>query len=339
MSEIPAPKFDHLVRMTDRHGTFEHAELSEPRPEHGYCTDDMARVLVVTTRERYPTPDVRALVERSLRFLSEAQDYDGAYRNRMNRHGRWKGRATLDDCWGRSLWGLGVAASHARSEWVRDAAISQFGRSALRRSESPRATAYATLGAVELLAVKPEHREARSLLASAADGMAPPTDDAAWPWPEDRLTYANAVLPEAMIAAGATLGRADLLEHGLSLLGWLLDHETLDDHLSVTPAGGSGLGDVRPAFDQQPIEVAALADACTRAAMVDDDERWSHGVVMAVEWFLGDNDGGHVMWDPETGGGFDGLEADGVNRNQGAESTLALLSTLQHARYLVATPS
>ncbi len=161
--------------------------------------------------------------------------------------------------------------------------------------------------------------------------MARPRDDAAWPWPEARLAYANAVLPEARIAAGTALDRPDLVRHGLDLLGWLLEHESSGGHLSVTSAVGATPGDPRPAFDQQPIEVAALADACARAATVDDCTRWTDGIAAAAAWFLGDNDGEHVMWDPDTGGGFDGLMSTGVNLNQGTESTLALLATQQHA--------
>lgn len=74
------------------------------------------------------------------------------------------------------------------------------------------------------------------------------------------------------------------------------------------------------------------------AATVDSDWRWVDGLDAAEAWFLGDNDGRHVMWDPDTGGGFDGLTPDGPNLNQGTESTLALLSTLQHARRLVLAP-
>ena len=118
------------------------------------------------------------------------------------------------------------------------------------------------------------------------------------------------------------------------LLGWLLDRETVDGHLSVTPAGGAGPGDVAPGFDQQPIEVAALADACARAARVTGEDRWVDGVRLAGAWFDGDNDAGAVMWDPATGGGYDGLEADGPNLNQGAESTLALISTRQQVGLL-----
>ena len=341
MTPAPEPRFDHLLRMTDSRGTFEHAEFAEPRPEHGYCTDDMARVLVVTTREHNPTPEVQELAELSLRFLSDAQDAEGAYRNRLNRRGRWGDRAALTDCWGRSLWGLGTAAARAERDWMRQSATSQFERAALRRSPWPRAMAFAAIGAAELLAGEPGHRVARALLIAAADEFPVASSDPSWPWPEPRLAYANAVIPEAMIAAGTMLDRPRLMRQGLDLLRWLLDHETSASggHLSVTPVDGSGPGAARPAFDQQPIEVAALADACARAATVDgDDDRWAAGLGAAVAWFLGDNDGGHVMWDSETGGGFDGLEVTGPNRNQGTESTLALLSTLQHARHLVPVP-
>ena len=119
-------------------------------------------------------------------------------------------------------------------------------------------------GAAEVLSFEPDHASARSLLSDAADAMAVPCR-AVWPWPERRLTYANATLPEAMIAAGSALGRPALLRHGLDLLEWLVDRESNGGHLSVTPAGGSGPGNHGPGFDQQPIEVAALADACARA--------------------------------------------------------------------------
>lgn len=334
--DVPRARFDHLLDMTDEHGTFEHARLAEPRRDHGYCTDDMARVLLVSVREPDSTSEVQLLVEASLRFLCEAQGPDGDYRNRMSELGYWQDRPTVEDCWGRSVWALGTAAAHAQDDRTRQIAVSQFERAAQQRSPWRRAMAFATLGAAELLSLWPAHREAHALVTAAAEEMPTRADDPRWPWPEPRLTYSNAVIPEAMIAAGAVLDHRPLLRHGLDLLGWLLQHETSDGHLSVTPVGGSGPGAVRPAFDQQPIEVAALADACARAASIDtDDQRWPDGIRNAVAWFLGGNDGNHVMWDPTTGGGFDGLEAGGPNRNQGTESTLAVLSTLQHGRRLV----
>lgn len=321
--------------MTDMRGTFEHALFAEPRPEHGYCTDDMARVLVIASREPVITPSVRKLIALSLRFLDDAIDAQGKCRNRMNRLGEWEDEPKLDDSWGRAIWGLGTAITRSDDRDLRQRATETFERSCAQRSASPRAMAFATLGAAELLASEPRHVGARDLLTDSADMMdrfgVRADHDAAWVWPERRLTYANAVLPESMIAVGSMLKRPELLSRGLALLEWLLDRETINGHLSVTPAGGAGPEDGTPRFDQQPIEVAAMADACARAASVDCKRRWPDGVQSAVAWFLGNNDCGVVMWDEATHGGFDGLEFDGSNLNQGTESTLAFLSTMQHA--------
>lgn len=329
----PPPVFDHLVRMTDHRGTFEHACGAEPRLEHGYCTDDMARVLVVTTREPDASADVNRLAGLAVRFLGEAQTLTGACRNRMDAAGKWTDSPSLDDCWGRCVWGLGTAVAHSEVVWVRKMGLVQFERAAQARSPFPRAMAYAALGAAEVLSVRPDHSAALKLITDyAMSTLTWNTDSAEWPWPEPRLSYANAVLAEALIAAGVALEAPKLWGRGLELLGWLLDLEMADGHLSPTPAAGRGPGDPQPAFDQQPIEVAALADACARAAAVDASARWPEGVRAGAAWFEGVNDLGERMWDPETGGGFDGLQEHGVNRNQGAESTLSVISTLQHAQ-------
>jgi hypothetical protein len=329
------PNFAHLISMTDRRGTFEHALFSEPRPEHGYCSDDMARVLVVATRDRGHASGMGPLAMLSLRFLQDALDSQGKCRNRMNRSGVWEDVPALDDCWGRTIWGLGTAASRSNDHLIRHLSTRGLQRAMRQRSPWPRAMAFAALGATEALRADPGNVLARTLLSDAADAMTGPSQDAEWPWPEPRLTYANATIPEAMIAAGSALGRPALLRSGLDLLEWLLTRETRGGHLSVTPAGGSAPHDRGPGFDQQPIEVAALADACARALAVDGNRRWMDGITAAADWFHGDNDGGVLMWDPQTGGAFDGLQQEGVNLNQGTESTLALLSTLQHARSAV----
>jgi len=152
----PAPNFDHLLRMTDRQGTFEHAELAEPRREHGYCTDDMARVLVVATRQPDSTGEVNRLAGVAVRFLNDAQSFAGTCRNRMDRNGRWTDEPALEDAWGRCLWGLGTAAAHSDVGLVRRLAVVQFDRAAVVRSPWPRAMAFAALGAAELLSVQPD---------------------------------------------------------------------------------------------------------------------------------------------------------------------------------------
>lgn len=336
---VPEPSFDHLVSMSDHFGTFEHADHTEARRSHGYCTDDVARVLVVAAREPRPTRPVVDLGRTAFRFLADAQGVTGKIRNRRTARGRWQGRRGVEDCWGRSVWAFGTAVRFAPEEWMCQSAMSYFDRGAEQRSPWPRAMAFAALGAADVLEVEPNHDRARRLLGAAITTIGPVGEDAAWPWPESRLSYANAALPDALLAAGAQLARPDVVDDGLTLLRWLLDRETIGGHLSPTPVGGAGRADRAPAFDQQPIEVAAMADACARAAAVTGDSGWLDGIELAAAWFTGDNDAGAVMWDPQTGGGYDGLHADGPNLNQGAESTIALISTLQHARRLAPAPA
>ncbi len=334
MIDAVAP-FQHVLRLTDEVGIFEHAEGSSPRRHLGYCVDDVARALVVATRQPDPSLPLGVATRRYVEFVASAQAPDGRCHNRLGLDRRWQDEPTLDDCWGRALWGLGTAAARASDGEIRCVAGHHFARSAGLRCRSRRSMAFAALGAAEVLDATPDDPAARALLAAVPPVIGGPSRSPAWPWPEPRLAYANAVLPEALIAAGEHLGDRRSLDAGLHLLGWLLDTETRNDHLSVTPVGGWTLGEPRPGFDQQPIEVAALAEACARALSITGDVRWARGLERAVGWFLGDNDTGCALFNPATGGGYDGLQRVGHNGNQGAESTLAMVATLQRARPLV----
>ena len=338
---VPTASFAHLHRLTDDTGLFEHARHAIARRQHGYCTDDVARGLVVTSREPDPSHAVLRLAECYLAFLTHAQDGTGAFHNRLGHDRRWTDQPGLGDWWGRAVWGLGTAAARSPVRWIRDEALVAFALAAVRRSPARRAMAFAGLGAAEVLRSYPDDAVAAALLADAVTaallpeagtaGAAPP-DDPTWPWPQQRLTYANAALAEVVIAGGHLQNNAPLLAAGLRMLTWLRDIQLVAGRLSVVPVGGWQRDTPRARHDQQPIEVAALADACATAASVTGNPLWDAGVRQAIAWFVGDNDGGAAMWDPATGGGYDGLTPLGPNLNQGAESTLALISTLQHGR-------
>ena len=333
-----APPFRHLRTLTDAGGLYEHAERGVPRREHGYCVDDVARALVVCCRGTGQGGAQPDLVEGYLEFVLSAQRDGGAVVNRRGSDLTWHGAATFEDCWGRALWGLGAVVAGPVPDAVAERALRAFDVSAAARSPHTRAMVFAGLGAALVLDVLPDHRAARDLLDAAAAAVGEPTGDATWPWPEPRLTYANAALAEVLIAAGSLLDQPARLAHGVDLLAWLLALETSDGHLSLTPVGGRGRGGSLTASphqtDQQPIEAAALADACARAFDVTGDPTWAVAVATAASWFFGANDAGVSLYDPVTGGGCDGLEPHGRNENQGAESTLALISTLQQARRL-----
>jgi hypothetical protein len=328
---LPAPRFDHLERMTTPDGLFEHALLTDPRRDHGYCLDDVSRGLVVAVREPEPSAQVRGMVTTYLRFTVEAQDESGAFHNRRSAERIWTDSPSVDDHWGRALWAVGTTSALAEGV-VRETALAVASRGMQVRSPWPRAMAYAALGAAEVLRTLPGDRAARELLGDVRTLLSRPRIAHGWPWPEPRLTYANAVLPEALIAIGCALHDDGVLAHGLDLLAWLLDVQTRDGHISVIPAGGTAPGDVLPGFDQQPIEVSALAEACRRAHEATGDSRWVDAVAQCAQWFLGANDVGLTLYDEATGGCADGLHSTRINMNQGAESTLAALSTLQLAR-------
>ena len=329
---LAAPSFEHVLRLTDERGMFEHADGTTPRRDGGYCLDDVARGLVVVCRHRPATSTLDGLATTYLSFVTRAQASDGRCHNRLDRYGRWEDQPDTGDWWGRALWGLGTAAARGPQP-IRAAALRAFNLGLSQRSPYLHAMAFATLGAAEVSGVRPRHDGALRLMCDFAALAGRARTASAWPWPLARLTYANAAIAEALIAAGEALGDKAVLADGLALLGWLLDVETSADHLSVTAVGGWGPNEHRATFDQQPIEAAAMADACARALVLTGEQRWAGGLARAIRWFHGHNDGGIVLYDPESGGGFDGLTPGGRNTNQGAESTLALIATLQHGQH------
>lgn len=236
----PAPSFAHLARLSDDTGLFEHARHAIVRREHGYCTDDVARGLVVVSREPEPSDELLRLAERYLAFLTHAQDTDGAFHNRLGHDRRWADEPGLGDWWGRALWGLGTAVARSSAPWVREEALVAFSRGATRRAKAPHAMAFAGLGAAEVLRRHPGHVAAASLLADAASTVGPAGSDPRWPWPRQELTYANAALAEVVIAASQLREGGPPLYDGLRMLTWLHQAQLRDGRLSVVPAGGGG---------------------------------------------------------------------------------------------------
>jgi hypothetical protein len=327
--------FRHLSRLTDDQGILEHAKGRHPRFANGYCTDDNARLAIVSLRDDNTVAGSDILARIGVQFVLNAQSIDGKFRNRLSFERLWLDEAATDDCWGRSLWALGVASTRGYTGLMRHRSLMAFNSGITHRSPSLHSMCHGALGAAAVLDHDDEHEEAANFLDDTArmiiDGI---TDGDDWFWPEEMLRYCNAVVPEALLAAGAALHSADYIEAGLRMLRWLVDKETHNGHLSVTPVGGRRPHDPRPAFDQQPVEVWAIADACARAYHLTGQPDWCDGIELAVSWFLGNNDTGIPMIDFESHGGFDGLEPSGVNLNQGAESTLAMIATMQYERFL-----
>ncbi len=327
----PLP-YSHVAAMTGSHGIYEHADHRAPRIGHGYCTDDVARALTAVVREPERTAELVGLAGVYLAFLERAVTANGAVHNRMSPAGDWTDQPSTDDWWGRAVAGLGAMVRYAPSAGDRARALRAFLRAAGRSSADVRASAFAAVGAADVLAALPHLAAARLLLVDCLARI-PRHPLADWGWPEPRLRYANAALCRALIVGGDALGEDGTVADGIALLTALLAIETSPSgHLSLAGTDGRGAGEPGPLWDQQPIEAAALADACVAALAVTGEAHWARETLRAWAWFTGDNDAGTVMVDLATGAGYDGLEPGGRNENCGAESTLAAISANQDAR-------
>lgn len=320
---FPRPNYGHLLALIDDTGIYEHALYAAPRRSHGYTVDDASRALLVLLVP-VALPEIVQARSTLVAFLLDAIGEDGTMHNRLGFDRRWHDSPHPGDHLGRAAWALGRMAA-GPEESLAEAALVGFEQLALPGGDHLRPFAFHALGAAAVLSARPEHLAAVRAAEVAADRLG----SGSRPWPERRLTYANGRIPQALLALGDAIHHSGLLDRGLEMLEWLAGVERRGDHLSFTPVGGWEPGDPRPGFDQQPIEAAAYAEAALAAWRITGEFRWAEEVRRAGRWFLGANDSGAMLIDPATGAGFDGLEKDGINRNQGAESTIAALAVLQ----------
>ncbi len=322
--------FRHVFAMSTDIGIYEHSLGAQPRIEHGYCVDDVARALALTVRHRGDSA-VDELTAIYFAFVVDAIAVDGRMHNRRNINGEWTDDTGLGDHWGRAIRALGTVSLEAdmpNRQYAADRAVTQALRA---RSPWIRSISGAVVGCSDVLKANPDNISARRYLMDSRSSLGGVSHDPVWPWPESRLTYGNAAIPEALIALGSTLGDHQALDDGLTLLAWLVSEQTVNGHISVVPVGGRTRNGGGARFDQQPIEVATLAEAAVRAFEITGDTSWSDVVAQCADWFHGANDVGVPVYNHSTGGGHDGLHATRVNANQGAESTLAALTTFQLA--------
>lgn len=321
---LPPPEYGHLLGLIDDTGIYEHSRYGVPRREHGYTLDDASRALIVLCDA--PVDDaVISAVRTLLSFTLDSMTVEGRFRNRLAFDRQWLDEPETGDTQGRAVWALSVASVGAPREELRQAASSALSEVPAPDSPHLRPLAYSSLGAQALWEHNTEDGFAERFAAPFAERMR----GASRPWPEARLTYANGRIPAAMLAGGQVLGVGDLIESGLEALSWLVEVETRGDHLSFAPVGGWAPDEPRPGFDQQPVEAAALSDACERAWLITGEDRWKNALVRCGEWLQGRNDRGARMYDPVTGATSDGLMETGTNHNSGAESTIAGLAVLQ----------
>jgi glycosyltransferase involved in cell wall biosynthesis len=342
--ELPPLKLDHLRHMTDETGILQHAVFTVPNYHEGYTTDDNARALMVSTLlDEVGRGEAFDLASRYLAFVWYAfNPATGRFRNFMNYQHHWLEEYNgSDDSHGRTLLALGTVlgrfntpALHSMAGWMFEQALP-----AISETTSPRAWAFALIGIHEYLRRFSGDRVAsqfREELAGRLLGLYQRQHSDDWQWYEEGLTYCNAALPHAMLICGHIMLNSEMTDAGLKSLGWLADLQRADGGKGhFVPIGSNGFyqhGGTRARFDQQPVEAQAMVSACLEAFRITGDKRWRNEARRAFEWFLGRNDLNLPIYDPLTGGCRDGLHADRLNENQGAESTLAFLQALLELR-------
>ena len=340
----PRPMLRHLRRLSDECGIIQHARFCCPDYATGYCSDDNSRALIAVTRYHRWQPDdvAEELMLRYLAFLHYTQHADGYMRNFVS-----YGRTFLDthgsqDCQGQTLWALGEASADARE------AIAHLSAEMLRNmlphilpDFAPHALAYALLGlCAHAHYDAPYAQHAARPLADALREHYLRERAPGWDWFLPILTYANARLPQALLNAGQMLADESLLKIGFTTLDFLR-RETFRDG-RFTPVGCHGWyrrGQARAEFDQQPIDAGAMVEACLTAYQLTHAAKYEEDALRAMGWFYGGNVHGVSLYDPLSGGCHDGLQLEGVNANQGAESTivhlLAQLATVKHREDLL----
>ncbi len=336
---LPTTVLRHLTALTDDTGVLQHALFSVPNRSEGYCTDDNARALLLTVvieEGEALSEHVQSLQSRYLSFVASSFDPEAkVFRNFMSYGREWLDWGGSDDSQGRALWALGYVAGHTRHFGHAHLAANLFEQAAPSMSvlTSPRAWAYVVLGTVAFLNANPDSVVAANLLEEMSNrlySLVTENRGTDWPWPEERLAYANARIPQALLEAGEFLERSDYVREGLSLLSWLLENQ-ISKFGCFSPVGCEGAGPIELSaisFDQQPIEACSTVSAALSAFRITNDHEFLDDAHWCFDWFLGRNVNGIPVAIPGEGSCCDGLSAEGVNENQGAESTISYLTAL-----------
>ena len=337
---LPQINLTHLRHMTDDTGMLQHARFTVPNRDHGYCVDDNARALIVVARAHNLNRDDSSLIGLSsiyLSFLDDAFDPEtGRFRNFMSYERKWLETIGSEDSHGRALWALGVMAGWGRNSGQVALATELFHDAlpALESFSDSRAIAFPILGMQAYLRRNDNDRQVHSLLQSLGNRLLErfrhfATKD--WQWHEAELNYDNARLPEALMACGRVTNDDDMVKTGIDVLEWLRDIQLDPTDGWFAPVGNQGWypkSGSKAQYDQQPLEAAAMIGASIEAYECTQREEWIQLASTCFNWYLGSNDQQIQLYDSAGGGCRDGLTRDGVNENQGAESTLSYLCSL-----------
>ena len=338
IDELPRINLHHFQILTDDTGVLQHSFFAIPDREHGYSLDDNARALIVSCMYYNLQKDEQIIknIKIYLAFIYHSFNYkNNRFRNFMSYDRKWLEETGSEDAHARALWGLGVAVNQAPNTTIRDTATRLFGDaiSVVENFTSPRAWSFSILGMfwyLETFRGDANVRKIQEILAEKLYSLYKRNYNSSWPWFEDRLTYANAVLSHGLILASQRISMDGMFDAGISTLEWLFEMQmSSEGHISIIGnKNWQKKNEEESKFDQQPLEIMNMIITCSSAFMFTGDEKWINKARKCFSWFLGQNDLGSQIYNYQTGGCRDGLHSQGTNANEGAESTLAWLISL-----------
>ncbi|MFN4226981.1 MAG: glycosyltransferase [Candidatus Ratteibacteria bacterium] len=326
-------KLTHLETLTDDVGIIQHAKFSMADRKTGYTTDDNARALVVVTKHYNMCIDQKSLnlINIYLSFIYYMQKSNGRFHNLLGYDRNFLDTDGGDDCFGRCIWAIGyLLSSDFVYENIKGAAkhIFDLALPQIENINSLRGIANCLIGLYYYLKVENNER-GKEIARKLAERMVENYQNSRetnWKWFENIITYENAKLPSGLLYAYEILKDKKYLEIGIEALNFLIDLTIIENRF--IPIGNNGWyvkGGKRAYYDQQPIEAACMIEALKMAEKLTKDEKYGNLSLIVFDWFLGRNIKGEMMYDPVTGGCYDGLTKSGPNRNQGAESTISYL--------------
>jgi glycosyltransferase involved in cell wall biosynthesis len=335
--EMPKISLDHIKRMTTTDGLIQFSAISMPSIESGYTLDDNARALIAVAKHFQLTHSEEDLnlIKIYLKFILFCQQEDGSFLNYVDKEGNFttnNADENLEDANGRAIWALGEFISLHQifnDGLIKKARIAvEKSLANIQKFHSPRAISFAIKG---LYFYNLENKSLRInyLITSLADNLVSKyrgVSDKKWKWFEDYLTYANSILPEAMLLAGLATGNELYKEIAKISFDFLLSLTFKEDQIKViSNQGWFHKGKTANQFGEQPIDVAYTILALKTFYFVYEEDSYHEKMKFAFDWFLGKNHLHQIIYNPKTGGCYDGLEQNHVNLNQGAESSISYL--------------
>jgi glycosyltransferase involved in cell wall biosynthesis len=329
------PKFSltHVLRLTDDTGIVQHAKYGIPNLKEGYCLDDNARALIMALMayERNNSKEAFELLPIYLSYIHYMQTEDGNFRNFLSFSRQYLDEVGSEDSFGRTIWALGYLIGCTSSNSYREFATEIFHRSYphFQNLHYLRGVANTIIGISLYLQVYATDEGMTSEMVRLTKMLTDAyeqTHSEDWEWFEEEMTYDNAILPLALLHSCEITGNENVKKIALKTMAFLDKLSLSNGYLSpVGNDGWHGRGRIYPIFDQQAIETMAMVMMHFQAYHIFRKPEYIEKMFLSYRWFLGENTLRAPLYDHETKGCCDGLLPTGINRNQGAESTLAYL--------------